>query len=261
VGEAVVVDDALVAEFGPHQIRSFAVTLAPRAGLPAPLRTEPVVLPFDRSVASFDAERSQVGFDEAGRSLPAEMLPREIAYGGVRFALGPAGLGRPNAVAARGQTIALPSGSFTRLYLLAASSAGDRRTTFRVGGHDIPETVQSWAGFIGQWDDRLWKQFGSTAPAGRWKDGVPMIYAGLVPGFIKRAPVAWFASHRHAPDGSNEPYSYSYLFALTFELPPGTASVTLPDDPAVRILAATVSDEPSAVTPAQPLYDVLGSSE
>ncbi len=88
-----------------------------------------------------------------------------------------------------------------------------------------------------------------------------MDYAGLVPGFIKRAPVAWFASHRHAPDGSNEPYAYSYLFARSFDLPPGTSSVRLPDDPGLRILAATVSDEPGGVSPAQPLYDVLGSSD
>jgi len=68
-------------------------------------------------------------------------------------------------------------------------------------------------------------------------------YKGLVPGFIKRAPVAWFASHRHTPDGANEAYAYSYLFAQSFELPAGARTLTLPENERLRVLAVTVSDE------------------
>jgi len=42
---------------------------------------------------------------------------------------------------------------------------------------------------------------------------------GITPGFIKRAPIAWFASHRHTGRGENEAYAYSYLFAYTLDLP------------------------------------------
>jgi len=82
-------------------------------------------------------------------------------------------------------------------------------------------------------------------------------YTGLKPGYIKRAPVAWFASHRHSESGGNEPYSYSYLFAYSIDLPAGAISLILPNNPRIRILAATVSDEVSAATPVQPLYDTL----
>jgi alpha-mannosidase len=83
---------------------------------------------------------------------------------------------------------------------------------------------------------------------------------GLTPGYIKRAPVAWFASHKHTATGENEPYAYSYLFAYELDVPPGATTVTLPNDDAIRVLAMTVADAPSGLRPAQPLYDTLPST-
>ncbi len=80
---------------------------------------------------------------------------------------------------------------------------------------------------------------------------------GLTPGFIKRAPVAWFASHKHTPDGKNEAYAYSYLFAYRLDVPAGATTLTLPNDPHVRILAVTVANQAPALVPAHPLYDTL----
>lgn len=77
------------------------------------------------------------------------------------------------------------------------------------------------------------------------------------PGFIKRAPVAWCASHRHTADDANEPYSYSYLFAYSIDIPRGAGSLTLPDDDRMRILAMTVLDETSEALPVEALYDTL----
>jgi alpha-mannosidase len=193
------------------------------------------------------------------------MLPAEIAYAGVRFRLVPTG-GRRNALVARGQTIKLPAGDFKRLYILAASSDGDRRATFRVGDRPAELTIQHWGGFIGQWDNRQWKpgpfQLPPTANAdavARFRERVNP-YAemtGITDGFIKRAPLAWYASHHHRPDGASEPYAYSYLFAYALELPPGAKTLTLPDDDRLRIMALTVSNEQQSVRPARPLYDML----
>jgi alpha-mannosidase len=83
------------------------------------------------------------------------------------------------------------------------------------------------------------------------------VFDGLTPGFTKRAPIAWFASHRHTADGVNEPYAYSYLFAYAIDLPPGSRTLTLPDNDKIRVLAVTVSDENRALIEAQPLYDTL----
>jgi len=121
-------------------------------------------------------------------------------------------------------------------------------------------TIQDWTGYIGQWDNRTWKKIGELP---RRRPGVPpwpqtlLEYTGLRPGFIKRAPVAWFASHRHTADGANEPYAYSYLFAYSVQMPPNARTLTLPDNDKIRVLAVTVAEENESVHPAHPLYDTL----
>jgi alpha-mannosidase len=231
-------------------------------------------LAYDLAVASRDGAKSAPGFDRVGRAFPAEMWPREVSYGGIVFKLGPAEEGKPNALVTRGQTIPLPAGKFTRLYLLAAAAEGDQNATFRVGNNQVDLTIQDWGGFIGQWDNRQWKRTEVQIPARTPAPGIPPDIAaqmqrprtrvddygqmvGITPGFIKRSPVAWFASHRHNAEGLNEPYSYSYLYAYAIEVPAGTTTFTLPNNERVRILAATVSNERSEVKPAYPLYDTL----
>ena len=81
--------------------------------------------------------------------------------------------------------------------------------------------------------------------------------AGITPGFIKRAPLAWFASHRHTAAGTNEAYAYSYLFVYTIDVPANAKMLTIPENENVRILAITGSNEREWVKPAHPLYDTL----
>lgn len=78
--------------------------------------------------------------------------------------------------------------------------------------------------------------------------------AGII---IKPAAVAWYASHRHLQDGTNDPYAYSYLFANKLEVTEGATTLTLPANERIRILAVTVSDEGEAVQAAPPLFDTL----
>jgi alpha-mannosidase len=195
---------------------------------------------------------SRGGFDGKGNSLPAEMLPAEIVFDGVPFRLGAAGSGAPNAVVARGQTIDLPSGSNNRVYLLAASAAGDQEATFEVGGKKADLNIQDWGGFIGQWDDRQWSSKDTSHD-----DYGDMI--GLKAGYIKRADVAWYSSHHHNAAGRNEDYAYSYLFGYSIDLPPGAKNLKLPNNDKIRILAVSVADENPELKPVQPLYDVLPS--
>jgi alpha-mannosidase len=290
VGPATVQDGSLVTSFSAYQPRTFAVKLAPPRQHLAPPLSKPVTLAYDASVATDDGKPAEGCFDcdsnrqngFQGKALAAEMLPTDIEYSGIHFQLAPAGGGRLNAVTARGQTIDLPAGKYNRLYLLAASYDGDQKDTFRVGDSSVPLTIEDWGGFIGQWDYRTWKEKqveapvppepapGDMSPAAQrarrfrayvQKNGpvmrTEMEYTGLKPGYIKRAPVAWFASHDHAPDGSNEAYSYSYLFAYDVALQPGARVLTLPDNPRIRILAVTAAEEAPEVHPVHPLYDTL----
>jgi alpha-mannosidase len=217
-------------------------------------------LQYDRAVATKTGEASTNGFDGSGGSLPAEMLPVKILYDGIEFQLAPANPGQPNALVPRGQQIALPPGQFQRLYLLAAAG-GDQKAAFRVGDTSTELTVEDWGGFIGQWDDRIWdtgRNAATAQPGGAARSrGGGGRFAGLKPGFIKRAPLAWYSTHHHTPEGVNDPYAYSYLFAYAVEMPANAKTLTLPVNPNIRILAATVAGESSRVHPAQPLYDTL----
>jgi alpha-mannosidase len=250
VGTAIVKGGALVTSFSAYQPRTFAVKLGASQAKVASVHSVPVMLPYDLATASNDGTHSAGGFDVEGNALPAEMLPTKITFNDVQFQLAPAKTGSPNAVVARGQTIALPSGNHNRVYLLAASAEGDQNATFTVGGKKVDLNIQDWGGFIGQWDDRRWSSLDTS------NDNYGKMI-GLTPAYIKRADLAWYCTHHHTAAGENVPYGYSYLFAYPIDLPAGSHNITLPDNDKIRILAISTADENPEVKPAQPLYDLL----
>jgi alpha-mannosidase len=249
VGNATVVKGELVSDFTPYQVRTFAVKLGAAPAKAVQPQWQAVSLAFDQAVASADRSVSGGRFDSSGRSLAAEMLPAKLPFAGITFSLGP--VSSRNAVAARGQTIQLPAGTFKRLHLLTAAADSDQRATFRVGSAPVELTIQDWGGYIGQWDNRVWRTREEPAPPRAGQPAPPpgtpprmrtvTEFTGtLVRGYVKPAPVAWFSSHRHATDGSNEPYSYSYLYAYTLDIPAGATTLTLPVNERIKVLAATV---------------------
>ena len=261
LGRAQVVKGDLTVDLPPSGMRSFALKLAPpRAKVAAP-RSTPVALPYDLAVATLDGARSAGGFDASGNALAAEMVPAEIEYAGIRFDLAPATSGKPNALVARGQALPLPAGKFNRAYVLAAAMGGDQPATFRAGANSVHVTIQDWTGYVGQWDNRKWSGELEQGPPGYDLPGAPPPrfpeYLGLEPGFIKPAPVAWFASHRHTAAGANQPYAYTYLFATSIDLPAGEKTLTLPDNERIRVLAVSVAEEGEKLRPARPLFDTL----
>ncbi|HJP90385.1 MAG TPA: glycoside hydrolase family 38 C-terminal domain-containing protein [Pyrinomonadaceae bacterium] len=269
VGTATINRGELVTNLGRFQPRTFAVKLAQPMVKVAPPQSQAINLPYDLAVSDRDGERMKFGFDGQGFAVPAEMLPQELPYAGIVFHLAPSD--KANALVPRGQEIAVPPG-VRRLYVLASSADGDQDVSFGIGGETLKLTIQNWSGFIGQWDNRQWKETQVTVPPRTPPPDVPPDIAaqlqrprtridpygemvGITPGFIKRAPLAWFASHRHTAAGTNEAYAYSYLFVYTIDVPANVSKVTLPINDSVRILAITGSNERSEVKPARPLYD------
>jgi alpha-mannosidase len=254
LGNATVTNGALVTSFTAFQPRTFALKLAASSTKLTVPTSQPVALKYDVATATTDGTKSSSNF-----SLPAEMLPASIHYDGVEFKLASG----DNAVVPKGQSIPLP-GKFTRVYILAASTDGDQSATFKLGEHSETLNIQDWGGYIGQWDNRTWKEKTTTMPAfpgaanqqPRTRTEPFGELTGITPGFIKRADVAWYASHHHNADGTNALYSYSYLFAYSIDAA-GAKTLTLPNNDKIRILAITIADEPAAVKPAQPLYDTL----
>ena len=277
VGSAHVVDGTLQTSFTAYQPRTFALKLGAAPASLAAATSQAIPLTYDLAVSSNDDTKTVGGFDAAGNALPAEMLPTQLNFNGVAFHLAPAGTGKQNAVVAKGQRIDLPAG-FNKVWILAASAGGDEAATFHVGAKAVPLTIESWSGFIGQWDTRIWKPVPAnirqdwavsanhepwdlnSKGTQDWSPKFPEDYVGMRAGFIKRADVAWYASHHHTAAGLNEPYEFSYLFAYPIDLTANDHTLTLPTNDKIRILAISVSKEGPEVTPAQPLYDTLQAS-
>src|SRR5437764_3245077 len=147
VGPARTANGELLASFTPYQLHTFALKLAPSAQRVAEPKSRPLSLAYDASVASLEDHPSQGCFDcfgdeptsPQGKALPAEMLPTQLEFGGINFNLAPSG--KRNAVRAHGQTIQLPAGKFTRLYLLAAAANNDQKATFRVDDKPVELTI------------------------------------------------------------------------------------------------------------------------
>jgi alpha-mannosidase len=252
VGSATVTDGALVTSFSAYEPHTFALRVGRASSQVAGVKSTAVPLRYDVAAASNDGTRTGPGFDGKGNALPAEMLPAQINFNGVTFQLAKAATGIPNALVAKGQTIALAGENFNRVYLLAASANGDQKATFEIANKKVELNIQDWRGFIGQWDDRQW-----TSKDTAHDDYGDMI--GLKLAYIKRADLAWYCSHHHDAAGANVAYAYSYLFAYVIEAPAGARSIRLPNNSNVRILAISLADENPEVKPAQPLYDVLPS--
>lgn len=249
ISPARVRDGKLAVNITPYSPRSFAVKLAAPKSKATPPTSIPVPLDYDTDVVSHDANPADGRFDAEGRTIPAEMLPRTVFSEGIEFRMGPTEDGANNALTCRGQTLALPSDA-ERVHLLAAAEV-DTTATFQIGDRAVAVSIPSWTGFVGQWDDRVWDR--SFAEVDHVCEGH---VTAIRTGFIKREPIGWFCTHRHHPQHGNEAYLFSYLFVRTLELRPGDRLVKLPDDPRIKILAATAARNVRPdVTPAAPLYD------
>ena len=233
--------DSLVMNLTPYEIKTFAIKLAPPPQLAKPITTVTVPLPFNTDVVSLDGNTTDGAFDLEGRTYPGEQLPNEITSENIPFQLGDTAPGSANALEALGQEIPLPEGDYNSLYILAAAEE-DTKGTFKNGDQPQTITVQEWTGFVGNFDHRLWG-FGYNLPT------------RILPGYIKRDNIAWFASHRHLADGKNDSYRFTYLFKYKLDIPKGTRSLTLPHNPKIKIFAATLAQDSRLAEPAAPLYD------
>ena len=61
----------------------------------------------------------------------------------------------------------------------------------------------------------------------------------------KVQPVAWYSSHRRLKGGKVDTYRSGYLWRVGVSLPRGARALTLPDDPAIRVCALTVTARPA----------------
>jgi len=242
IGSASFINGSLSFDLSHYTIRSYAVKLKPSVSGTSGFAQATVELPYNTDVISHDENRGDGNFNN-DQSYPAEMLPDAVESEDIKFALTHKTDGEKNALECTGQTIQLPQGNYTRLYLLAAAN-DDTRADFTVDGQAAPLEIQQWTGKVGQFYNRILSRDQNSV-------------VEMQNPFVKSDNIAWFASHTHsAYPSKNEAYQYCYLYKYEITIPVGAKTLTLPDNKKIKLLALTVA-APNAgnVTPLQPLYD------
>ncbi len=241
IGEVTLKEGKLVLNMKKYEIRSIALKIEP----PAEKESEPTCYPqplaYDQDVVSSNKNRKNGKFDNNGYSIPAELFPDKLKIDGVEFKMGNTGDGQNNVLVCRGQKIPLPkTGNYNHLYFLA-SAVNDTTGLFRVGESKKNLRIQSYDGYLGQFDRRIWDKLGRIK--------------AIEKGFIKKDEVAWFGSHMHK-DTTDQPFRYCYIFKYGFEVNPVSGYLQLPDNDAIKVFAITLANDPyDHATPVQPLYD------
>jgi alpha-mannosidase len=242
IGTAEVKEGSLTFDLSHYTIRSYAVKLQSSTSNKTINVQECVELPYNEDVISFDNNRDDGRFTE-DQSLPAELLPEIIQSEDVNFTINHKIDGENNAVVCDGQTINLPGGNYTKLYLLAAANE-DTLADFKVDGHSTSLHIQQWTGKVGQFYNRILS-----------RDNNSVIEMQLP--FVKTDNIAWFASHVHnAYPSKNEAYQYCYLYKYEIAIPTGAKTLNLPDNKEIKVMALTLAKSNSFnVIPLQPIYD------
>ncbi len=237
-------DGALTLDLAPYQLRTFALAVGgPDRTLPPP-RGEPLDLPYDLDGISRDGEAGDGAFDADGHALAGELLPPLLVRDGLPLRTGPQAPGEANVLRCRGQELPLPAGGPDGIVLLAAAVGRGREAVFGLGDRDLARWVPDHARPVGQWDSRL------------VGDELRHDPALITPAYVDPTPVGWIGTHRHTAEGRNEPYALTHFFLLRLPVSEGARVLTLPDDPDVRLLAATAVWNPGGATrAAQPLLD------
>jgi alpha-mannosidase len=223
-------------DFLPNQIRTVGVGLRSSSHIIAP-HYEPLLLDYDLDVMSGNDARSDGNCDGSGATYPTEMLTDRVQVAGVAYQLGPREKGKKNALSAKGQVLALPSG-YSRVFILAASVIEQTRAVFTIGNLAVPVNIGNWTGFLGQWDRRV---FAGSVPEYSYSINNDLV--GIAPGYLNTDRVAWTASHQHHATDGDLPYRYSYLYSYDFAIPSHATTLTLPKNPQLRIFAITVAKD------------------
>jgi alpha-mannosidase len=133
-----------------------------------------------------------------------------------------------------------------------AATSEDVKAKFTAGDRTTMVEVPRWTGYLGSWDNRVFKDEVDEKTYSINND-----LERITPAFLKAGRPAWWASHRHAK-GQDDVYAYCYLFAIAVEVPAGATTLTLPKDPRVKVFAVTAAtlDNASARS-LQPLFPDL----
>ncbi len=246
IGEAVIKGGKLMVNMTSYQPKTFSIVLSDPKVRIEKKQYKKVDLDYNWKVSSGDNDRLTGEFDYAGNSIPAELLPDSIVSDGVALKIrkgtnqGWIVLVKENekdAVIPHGQTIELPEGDFNCVYILAAATE-DTEGTFSVGDNSVNLGIQYYSGFIGEWNSF---KFNRVMNEELYEKDFKIV--GKTPAYLKPDNIAWVGTHRHKADGTNEAYTFCYLYKYAMDMPKGATTLKLPDNDKIRIMAITVAND------------------
>ena len=246
LGNVMVKNGKLQLNMKSYQTRTIAIILEQAKSKVELIQNKPLSLKYNTKVSSTDADRTTGEFDNKGHSLPAELLPSEINTEGIVFKLntwkidekkGTKSSNNNDALIPRGDTIHLPEGNYNRIYLLA-SATEDTKATFQIDGNAVNLGIQYYSGYIGQWNSLI---FDRPLTESLRMSQVKLIQKTAP--WLKHDNIAWVGTHRHNVIGTNEAYTFCYLYKYAIDIPHGAKTLILPNNEKIRIMAITVSND------------------
>ena len=200
---------------------SHSLTVFLTVALPIPgAATANLASAYNRAGIYTDGTGFSGGLDNDGYAYSANLLGTAPSLNGVQFHLGPANA--LDAIRATGQTLALPSGQFTTLQMLATA----------VNGNQVNQT------FIVTYTDNSTATF--TQSLSDW--AAPQNYAGELSAV--RMP------YRNSGSGAKDTGTAVslYQYSLTLDQTKTVQSVTLPNNGNVLLLALTLVNGPASAS-------------
>ncbi len=210
--DAKIIDGKIVFDLKPFEVKSFAIKLDANKNK-AKENYKKIDLEYNTSGITGDEYKVNVILQGSGCSLPAELIDESITVAGVKFKL-PSKDDIKNLLVMREQEIEIPKGA-TKLYMLAASTLGDRDIVIMADNKKRPLTIHSMREHYALWD------MAGLNQTAKVKDG----------------KVAIEFTHTHHPEG-NKANEKAYFFMYEIDVR-NCKKITLPTDNRVVVMAMT----------------------
>ena len=228
LGDAKCDNGALVFDIKPFEVKTFKLNVnAEMNG--ASEKYKKLALEYNAQGITKDSSKVNVILQGSGCSLPDELISDKVTVNGIKFNL-PSADTQNNVLIPRGQVIDLPK-SMTKLYILAASSIGDKEITILADNKERNITVHSMTEPVGIWD---MEGLGQKAN-------------------VKDVKVALEFTHTHHPEG-NLAAQRAYFFIYEIDVR-NCSTITLPEESRIVILAMTAVKKFSSTKLATKLID------
>ncbi len=203
---------SLVFDMKPFEVKSFRLILKNERNT-ASEKYKMLDPDFNLQGITKDSYKLNVILQGSGCSLPDELIDERVTVGGIKFKMPNADMPK-NVMFMRGQEIELPK-TCTKLYMLAASTIGDRDITVLCDRKERKLTVHAMSEAVGQWDMEGLDQKAK----------------------IKAADVALEFTHTHHPEGNlADKRAYFFMYEIDIR---GCKTLTLPEESRVIVLAMT----------------------